>query len=56
MNIKLIKKHRHEGKDLDPGEKIDVPDSVGDMLIKLGVAEATAGAASAPKKRNDTGE
>jgi len=51
MKITLKQRHRHAGEDIEPGQNIDVPDTVGDTLIKLGVAEAATGST---KKRNTT--
>lgn len=49
MQIKLLKPHRHAGRDYPPGATLDLPDSKADWLCGLGVAEKAPADRAAPE-------
>jgi hypothetical protein len=49
MRIKLLKPHRHAGRDYPAGAHLNLRDDKADWLVSIGVAEAEPEAAQADK-------
>lgn len=48
MQIKLLKPHRHAGRDYPPGATLDLPNGKAEWLVSLGVASKASGISAEP--------